>query len=46
MPTIACPPSFTDLFEVKCDLAYRHIYDHYVGPNQSVYEMAVDVLLE
>ena len=29
-----------ELFEAKCDLAYRHIYDHYVGPGQSVYEMA------
>ena len=29
-----------EIFEVKCDLAYRHVYDHYVGPGESVYEAA------
>ena len=26
-----------DIFETKCDLAYRHVFDHYVGPSESVY---------
>ena len=29
-----------EIFEAKCDRTYRHVYDHYVGPGQSVYEMA------
>ncbi len=29
-----------EIFELKCDRAYRHVYDHYVGPGESVYEMA------
>jgi type I restriction enzyme R subunit len=26
-----------DIFETKCDLAYRHMFDHYVGPSESLY---------
>jgi type I restriction enzyme R subunit len=30
------------IFETKCDLAYRHVFDHYVGPGESdVYAEAV-----
>jgi type I restriction enzyme R subunit len=33
------PEAYTpEIFETKCDLAYRHVYDHYVGPGESVYE--------
>ena len=35
------PEAFTsDIYETKCDLAYRHIYDSYFGPGQNAYEMA------
>ena len=30
-----------DIYDAKCDLTYRHVYDHYYGPGQSVYEEAV-----
>ena len=29
-----------DIYDAKCDLTYRHVYDHYYGPGQSVYEEA------
>ena len=33
------PKAYTpDVYETKCDLAYRHVYDHYFGPGQSTYE--------
>ena len=33
------PEAYTpDVYETKCDLAYRHVYDHYFGPGQSTYE--------
>ena len=36
------PEAYTpEIFEVKCNRTYRHVYDHYVGPGESVYEMAV-----
>jgi type I restriction enzyme R subunit len=35
------PEAYTpDIFETKCDRAYRHVFDHYVGPGESVYEAA------
>ncbi len=27
-----------EVYNAKCDRAYRHVYDHYVGPGESVYE--------
>ena len=36
LPAVYSP----EIFEAKCDLAYRHVYDHYVGPGESVYETA------
>ena len=32
-----------DIFETKCDLAYRHVYDAYRGPGESVYEASAAV---
>ena len=33
------PTSYTpDIYETKCDLVYRHIYDNYFGEERSVYE--------
>jgi type I restriction enzyme R subunit len=34
------------IFETKCDLAYRHVFDHYVGPSESVYHPGVIVLMK
>ena len=35
------PEAYTpEIFDTKCDLAYRHVFDHYVGPGESVYEWA------
>jgi type I restriction enzyme R subunit len=33
------PEAYTsDIYETKCDLAYRHVYDSYFGPGQNTYE--------
>ena len=29
-----------EIFETKCDLAYRHVFDSYYGPGESVYQTA------
>ena len=29
-----------EIYEKKCDLAYRHVFDCYHGPGQSVYQTA------
>ena len=35
------PEAYTpDIYETKCDLAYRHVYDSYYGPGESVYQAA------
>ena len=36
LPEVYAP----NIYETKCDLAYRHVYDHYFGPGQNVYEAA------
>ena len=28
------------VYEVKCDLAYRHVYDSYFGQGRSIYDRA------
>jgi type I restriction enzyme, R subunit len=37
------PPVYTtDLYEVKCDLTYRHVFDSYFGEGKSLYsELAI-----
>ena len=30
----------TEIFDVKCELTYRHIYDSYWGPGENLYETA------
>ena len=33
------PEAYTpEIYEAKCELAYRHVYDHYFGPGQNTYE--------
>ena len=36
LPKVYAP----DIYEKKCNLAYRHVFDCYHGPGQSVYQTA------
>jgi hypothetical protein len=37
------PDRTTEIYETKCERTYRRVYDHCVGPGESVYEVAVGV---
>ena len=33
------PKTYTrEVYQAKCDLTYRHVYDSYYGPGENVYE--------
>jgi type I restriction enzyme, R subunit len=35
------PRNYTpDVWQVKCDTVYQHVFDSYAGAGQSIYEMA------
>jgi len=35
------PRSFsTDLYRMKCELVYQHVYDNYYGAGRSIYDVA------
>jgi type I restriction enzyme R subunit len=35
------PPAYAkEIYRVKCEAVYQHVYDNYAGAGQSVYERA------